>query len=171
MSPRYEGKRIDDGGAAFNDSGPGLPGWGTARCRSFHEGARGATLSITSRYPFRVRIGYLRLVAKGAANTMTSAETSADTSADTSTTSAESSAEASAEQIQGLVDQKLDDAEPLVDKVLEKTESFAEEAKEKAELLAEKVKEKAEPLVEKAREKAEPLVEKAAGSSGKDSTS
>jgi hypothetical protein len=175
------------------------PAGGTARCRSFHEGARGTTLSITSRYPFRVRIGYLRLVAKGAANTMTSAETSADTSAetsrdtsaetstdtsteasaetsrdtsaDTSTTSAETSAEASADKISGLVDQTLEEAEPLVDKVLERTESFAEEAKEKAELLAEKIKEKAEPLVEKVREKAEPLVEKAEGSSGKDSTS
>jgi hypothetical protein len=151
------------------------PTGGTARCRSFHEGARGTTLSITSRYPFRARIGYLRLVAKGAANTMTSAETPADTSAETSTetstTSAETSAEASADKIRGLVDQTLEEAEPLVDKVLERTESFVEEAKEKAELLAEKIKEKAEPLVEKVREKAEPLVEKAEGSSGKDSTS
>ena len=110
------------------------------------------------------RIGYLRLAAKGAANTMNSAETSTETSAATS-------AEASGEKIRGVVDQTLEEAEPLVDKVLERTESFVEKAKKKAELLAEKVLEKAEPLAEKVKEKAEPLVEKAEGSSGKDSTS
>src|ERR1700710_2185178 len=93
------------------------------------------------------RIGYLRLAAKGAANTMTSAktsvdtstetspdtstetspDTSAETSADTSTeTSPDTSAEASGEKIRGVVEQTLDEAEPLVDKVLERTESFVE---------------------------------------------
>src|SRR6478752_10127752 len=83
------------------------------------------------------RIGYPRLVAEGAVNTMTSED-----------------------KINSLVSQAIEKAEPLVDQAIEKAESLVEKADVKADSL-EKVKEKAEPVLAKARDKAEPLLTKA----------
>jgi uncharacterized protein YjbJ (UPF0337 family) len=106
------------------------PRRGLPHAASFPRSGAGTKLPLTSRYAYpSARIGNPRSEAKGAANTMTSAD-----------------------KIKRLVDQTIEEAEPLVDKVIEKTESLVGEAEETAESLVEKAKEKAEPLIDKAKD-------------------